>query len=81
MEHLGSQTKLPVGQSTLSEYPTRVMSTIVNHEKNWYNGNGVASNEDKDLGEQDATNMFPDFGRSNTYHKDLLVLELCSIKN
>ncbi len=60
MEHLGSQTKLPVGQSTLSEYPTRVMSTIVNHE-NWYNGNGVASNEDKDLGEQDATNMFPDW--------------------
>ena len=32
MAHLGSQTKLPKGQSELSEYPTRVMSTILDNE-------------------------------------------------
>lgn len=59
MIHLGSQTKLPVGQTTLSEYPTRVMSTIVNHE-NWYNGTSIASNEDDALGDQGVTNTFSD---------------------
>jgi len=37
MVHLGSQTDLPIGQSTLAEYPSRVMSTIVNNEC-WYSG-------------------------------------------
>ncbi len=37
MVHLGSQTDLPIGQSTLAEYPSRVMSTIINNEC-WYNG-------------------------------------------
>ena len=35
MAHLGSQTKLPFGQEQLSKYPSRVMSTVINHE-NWY---------------------------------------------
>ena len=60
MYHLGSQTKLPSGQSELSEYPSRVMSTVINHE-NWYSGSGVASNEDKDLGGEDNKNHFPDW--------------------
>lgn len=60
MHHLGSQTKLPSGQSELSEYPSRVMSTVINHE-NWYSGSGVASNEDKDLGGEDNKNHFPDW--------------------
>ena len=41
MVHMGSQTKLPIGQTTLSEYPSRVMSTIVNNEC-WYSGTEVA---------------------------------------
>jgi len=44
MVHMGSQTKLPVGQVQLSQYPTRVMSTIVNNE-NWYNGVDIPANE------------------------------------
>ena len=32
MAHLGSQTKLPIGQSELAKYPTRVMSTILDNE-------------------------------------------------
>ena len=32
MAHLGSQTILPKGQRELSEYPTRVMSTILDNE-------------------------------------------------
>ena len=32
MAHLGSQTKLPVGQRELSKIPTRIMSTILDNE-------------------------------------------------
>ena len=44
MAHLGSQTKLPQGQTNLSEYPTRVMSTIVDNEV-WNNESKIASTE------------------------------------
>ena len=44
MAHLGSQTKLPQGQTNLSEYPTRVMSTIVDNEV-WNNEPKIASTE------------------------------------
>ena len=44
MAHLGSQTKLPLGQTNLSEYPTRVMSTIVDNEV-WNNEPIIASTE------------------------------------
>ena len=47
MAHLGAQKKLPQGQVTLSQYPTRILSTVVNHE-NWYNGTDIASNEDSE---------------------------------
>lgn len=56
MVHLGTNTELPSGQKTLSQYPTRVMSTIVNHE-NWYMGTGVGSNEDG----ESSDNSFPDY--------------------
>lgn len=41
MVHLGSQTRLPAGQTKLARYPTRVMSTVIDDEK-WYNGTEVA---------------------------------------
>ena len=44
MAHLGSQTKLPKGQTNLSQYPTRVMSTIVDNEV-WNNEPTIASTE------------------------------------
>ena len=47
MAHLGPQTKLPKGQKQLSQYPTRRLSSIINHE-NWYNGTEVASNDASD---------------------------------
>ena len=58
MSHMGSQTILPSGQVELSEFPTRIMSSIVNHE-NWYMGSKVASNEDKHGGTGD--NSYPDW--------------------
>jgi len=58
MAHMGSQTKLGAGQESLSEYPSRVMSSIINHE-NWYVGKNVASNEDKHGG--DGDNSYPDW--------------------
>ena len=42
MVHLGSQTRLPAGQTKLSQYPTRIMSTVIDNEA-WYNGTEVAS--------------------------------------
>tara|TARA_S200000501_G_scaffold36969_1_gene30481 strand:- start:1300 stop:2730 length:1431 start_codon:yes stop_codon:yes gene_type:complete len=44
MAHLGSQTKLPQGQSLLSKYPTKIMSTIVDNEV-WNNEPTIASTE------------------------------------
>ena len=32
MSHLGSATKLPLGQKELAKYPTRVMTQMINHE-------------------------------------------------
>ncbi len=61
MAHLGSQDVLPEGGRTLSEYPTRVMSTIVNHE-NWYIGTKIASNEQKHGGT--GENQFPDWQKN-----------------
>ncbi len=58
MAHMGSQTKLGSGQETLSSTPTRVMSSIINHE-NWYMGTKIASNEDKHGGSGD--NSYPDW--------------------
>ena len=58
MAHLGSQTGIGVGQRDLSKYPSRVMSTVINHE-NFYNDPDIASNEDKHGG--DGKNSFPDF--------------------
>jgi hypothetical protein len=51
MVHMGSQTKLPVGQTTLSEYPSRVMSTLVNNEC-WYSGTEVATEKSEYLDRQ-----------------------------
>ncbi len=58
MAHLGSQTGVGLGQRDLSKYPSRVMSTVINHE-NFYNDPDVASNEDKHGGS--GKNSFPDF--------------------
>jgi len=58
MAHLGSQTGVGVGQRDLSKYPSRVMSTVINHE-NFYNDPDIASNEDKHGGS--GKNSFPDF--------------------
>jgi len=58
MYHMGSQTKLPSGQEKLSEYPSRVMSTVINHES-WYSGTDIASNEEADGSEKPSE--FPDY--------------------
>tara|TARA_B100001996_G_scaffold189960_1_gene145280 strand:- start:98 stop:1570 length:1473 start_codon:yes stop_codon:yes gene_type:complete len=61
MAHLGSKTELPDGQSSLSQFPSRVMSSIISHE-NWYMGTGVASNDDKDGGT--GGNSYPDWQKN-----------------
>lgn len=58
MNHLGSQKGLPYGQKEMSKYPTRVMSSILDHET-WFDGEEIASPEKKD-GESGAAS-FPDY--------------------
>ena len=61
MAHMGSQDTLGEGQGKLSDYPTRTMSTIVNHE-NWFMDSKVASNESKHGGS--GENQFPDWQKN-----------------
>ena len=57
--HLGGQTKLGKVQSDLSSRPTRIVSSILDHET-WYNEPGITgSNEQRDG--DGTTNQFPDF--------------------
>lgn len=62
MSHLGSQTKLPQFQNTLSQYPTRVMSMILDHET-WFDGDEPGSPEEKDRGKNNTKggSNFPDY--------------------
>lgn len=59
MGHSGSQKGLPYGQQKLSEYPTRIMSALIDHET-WYNGTDIASPEKSD-GAKNSPSNFPDF--------------------
>ena len=56
MVHLGNKGELPYGQSSLSTRPTRIMSTVVNHE-NWNMGEGIADSTDE---ERDTTFEYTD---------------------
>tara|TARA_B100001250_G_scaffold70073_1_gene56450 strand:- start:1779 stop:3263 length:1485 start_codon:yes stop_codon:yes gene_type:complete len=47
MDHLGPQDGVPAAQKMFSEYPTRIMSVLLDHET-WHDGEGVGSPEPKD---------------------------------
>lgn len=78
--HLGSQTKLGKVQTELSTRPTRIISSIIDHET-WYSGNDPGSNETKDG--SSGNNTFPDFQKhymaqsfSRYYTMDVNKLEI-----
>ena len=56
MTHIGKDTNLPSGLATLSTRPSRIMSTVINHE-NWYMGEGIADSTDE---KSDGTFDYPD---------------------
>jgi hypothetical protein len=61
MSHLGSQSNLPQFQNNLSQYPSRIMSMILDHET-WFDGEGPGSPEEKDVGAEAKTSTnFPDY--------------------
>ena len=64
MQHLGSQSGLPAGQSELSTAPTRIMSVLIDHET-WFNDEEIASPEQKDGGKK-TTAEFPDYQKYYT---------------
>lgn len=58
LTHLGTQTGLPSGQKELSNYPTRVMSVLTDHET-WVGDAKIGSPDNNDGGS--GENSFPDF--------------------
>lgn len=61
MKHLGAQNTpslIKFGDKSISDYPTRIVSTILDHES-WYNEPGVASYDEQDGSE--APSEFCDF--------------------
>ena len=54
MKHLGAQNKpslIKFGDKSISDYPTRIVSRILDHES-WYNEPGIASYEEEDKSEE-----------------------------
>lgn len=73
MSHLGSQTKLGIIQSQLSDRPSRIASMIIDHET-WFNSDETGSPEKRDGG---GKAPFPDYqkyyiaqGISRRYYMD-----------
>ena len=64
MNHLGPQSGVTASQGTFSEFPTRIMSVLLDHET-WHNTEEVASPEDKDGGNKN-TAEYPDWQKSYT---------------
>jgi len=61
MKHLGAQNTpslIKFGDKSISDYPTRIISTILDHES-WYNDAGIASYEEED--QADSPSEFCDF--------------------
>lgn len=61
MKHLGAQNTpslIKFGNKSISDYPTRIISTLLDHES-WYNEPGIASYEEADG--SDKPNEYCDF--------------------
>lgn len=61
MQHLGAQNTpslIKFGDKSISDYPTRIISTLLDHES-WYNEPGIASYEEADGSDQ--PNEYCDF--------------------
>ena len=61
MKHLGAQNTpslIKFGDKDISDYPTRIISTLIDHES-WYNEPGIASYEEEDGA--DTPSEFCDF--------------------
>ena len=61
MKHLGAQNTpslIKFGDKSISDYPTRIISTVLDHES-WYNEPGIASYEEADG--SDKPNEYCDF--------------------
>lgn len=63
MIHLGKDEKIPDGPKSLSKYPTRIMTQIMDHET-FYNGTDIASPDPKD--NDQSGSQFPDYKKYYT---------------
>ncbi len=74
MKHLGSTNGLPTGQVKLSKYPTRVMSSVINHE-NWYTGTEPATG-DSDIIDNQADYLSQSYARAGIMFNQQLTISL-----
>ena len=57
MDHLGPQDGVPAAQKMFSEYPTRIMSVLLDHET-WWDGEEMGSPEPKDGGKNTDNDLW-----------------------
>tara|TARA_B100001250_G_scaffold20530_1_gene17429 strand:+ start:1671 stop:3122 length:1452 start_codon:yes stop_codon:yes gene_type:complete len=83
MSHLGPQSGVTASQGAFSNYPTRIMSVVLDHET-WYSGEEPGSPEKKDGGKKDSAE-FPDWqkwftaqsiARFNTFNNQQLQIKV-----
>ena len=76
MVHLGNADGLPYGQKKLSKYPTRVMSSVINHE-NWYTGTEPATEDSSnDIIDNQADYLSQSYARAGIIFNQQLTISL-----
>ena len=76
MVHLGNADGLPSGQKKLSKYPTRVMSSVINHE-NWYTGTEPATEDSSnDIIDNQADYLSQSYARAGIMFNQQLTISL-----
>ena len=83
MKHLGAQNTpslIKFGDKSISDYPTRIISTLLDHES-WYNEPGIASYEEEDGAEKPSEycDFHKHFASQSMMRYELLKTQMATI--
>ena len=83
MQHLGAQNTpslIEFGDKTIADYPTRIVSTLLDHES-WYNEPGIASYEEGDGAEEPSEycDFHKHFAAQSMMRYELLKTQMATI--
>ena len=83
MKHLGAQNTpslIEFGDKTIADYPTRIVSTLLDHES-WYNEPGIASYEEGDGAEEPSEycDFHKHFAAQSMMRYELLKTQMATI--